>query len=62
MITVYVGVSEPNLGSAVGFSKWANLGNGDFETPPGRFKASWQTASQAGGVLPTAFQPKFGER
>ncbi|WP_407887503.1 hypothetical protein [Levilactobacillus sp. N40-8-2] len=55
-------MSEPNLGSAVGFSKWANLENGDFETRVGRFKASWQTASQAGGVLPTAFQPKFGER
>ncbi|WP_407886441.1 hypothetical protein [Levilactobacillus sp. N40-8-2] len=36
--------------------------NSDFETRVGRFKASRQTASQAGGVLPTAFQPKFGER
>ncbi|WP_407890108.1 hypothetical protein [Levilactobacillus sp. N40-8-2] len=40
LITVYVGVSEPNLGSAVGFFKWANLENGDFETRAGRFKAS----------------------
>ncbi|WP_407887894.1 hypothetical protein [Levilactobacillus sp. N40-8-2] len=55
-------MSEPNLGSAVGFSKRVNLENGDFETRVGRFKASWQTASQAGGVLPTALQPKFGER
>ncbi|WP_407888067.1 hypothetical protein [Levilactobacillus sp. N40-8-2] len=55
-------MSEPNLGSAVGFPKRVSLGNGDFETRVGRFKASWQTASQAGGVLPTAFQPKFGER
>ncbi|WP_407888073.1 hypothetical protein [Levilactobacillus sp. N40-8-2] len=55
-------MSEPNLGSTVGFSKWGNLENGDFETRTMRFKASWQTASQAGSVLPTAFQPKFGER
>ncbi len=42
-------------GPAVGFSKRVYLENGDFETRIGRFKASWQTASQAGGVLPNAF-------
>ncbi|WP_407887413.1 hypothetical protein [Levilactobacillus sp. N40-8-2] len=46
----------------MGFSEWVNLENGDFDTRIERFKASWQTVSQAGGVLPTAFQPKFGER
>ncbi|WP_407887868.1 hypothetical protein [Levilactobacillus sp. N40-8-2] len=46
----------------MGFSKRVNLENGDFETRVGRFKASRQTASQAGSVLTTAFRPKFSER
>jgi len=36
--------------------------NGDFETRSLRFKASSKTASQASGVLPTAFRPIFADR
>ncbi|KRL93752.1 hypothetical protein FD28_GL000938 [Levilactobacillus hammesii DSM 16381] len=55
-------VSDPNLGSAVGFTKWSNLVNGDFETCSSAVQSEVGYRSVAPAVLPTAFQPKFGER